>query len=245
MPFRYPIGPRAKLLLIAGPCVIESEEHAFNCALTLKKRLAPYPVSFVFKASYDKANRTHLRSYRGPGLERGLAILQRIQKELDLPVITDVHSPSEATLVGSTLEAIQIPAFLSRQTDLLIAAAKTPALVSVKKGQFLSPWDMSHVVDKLRAFKEQDILLTDRGTTFGYNQLITDIRAIPIMQSFKVPVCFDASHSIQKPGGLGSKSGGDSEFIPILSRAAIAAGADALYIECHPKPQEAMSDGAS
>jgi 2-dehydro-3-deoxyphosphooctonate aldolase (KDO 8-P synthase) len=171
--------------------------------------------------------------------------LQRIQKELDLPVITDVHSPSEATLVGSTLEAIQIPAFLSRQTDLLIAAAKTPALVSVKKGQFLSPWDMSHVVDKLRAFKEQDILLTDRGTTFGYNQLITDIRAIPIMQSFKVPVCFDASHSIQKPGGLGSKSGGDSEFIPILSRAAIAAGADALYIECHPKPQEAMSDGAS
>ena len=225
------IGPNQPLAVISGPCVIESEEHTLFCASQLQKIFQDFPFSFIFKASYDKANRSSIHSYRGPGLEKGLSILQKVQKELDLPVLTDVHSPEEATVAGSVCDAIQIPAFLCRQSDLLIAAAKSGAAVNVKKGQFLAPWDMKNVVDKLTASGCHRILLTERGFSFGYNNLVSDMRSIPIMQNLGYPVCFDASHSVQLPGGLGNASGGQREFIPTLAKSAIAAGCNALFIE--------------
>lgn len=239
------IGPQQPLAVICGPCVMESEEHTLGCAERLKKIFAPFPFSFLFKASYDKANRSSYRSFRGPGLKKGMEILQKVQTELDLPVVTDVHSPKEALIAGSICDMIQIPAFLCRQTDLIVAAAKTPAAINVKKGQFLAPWDMKNVVEKITAEGHERILLTDRGTSFGYNNLVSDMRAIPIMQQFGFPVCFDASHSVQLPGGLGDVSGGQRQFIPILAKAAIAAGCNALFIEAHPDPASAKSDGAS
>ena len=239
------IGPDQPLVMLCGPCVIEGEEHTLRCAEALKKIFAPFSIRLIFKASYDKANRSSVHSFRGPGLQEGLRILQRVQKELDLAVVTDVHSPEEATSAGSVCDIIQIPAFLSRQTDLILAAGKTPAAVNVKKGQFLAPWDMKNVVEKLVSVGHRKIILTDRGTSFGYNNLVSDFRTIPIMQAFGFPVCFDASHSAQLPGGLGTASGGQREFIPTLAKAAIAAGANALFIETHPTPATAKSDAAT
>jgi|SRR3989344_378963 len=239
------IGPAQPLAMMCGPCVIEGEEHTLRCAEALKKIFAPFNIQLIFKASYDKANRSSVHSFRGPGLNEGLRILQRVQKEFDLPVVTDVHSPEEALSAGSVCDIIQIPAFLSRQTDLILAAGKTPAVINVKKGQFLAPWDMKNVVEKLVSVGHRKIILTDRGTSFGYNNLVSDFRTIPIMQAFGFPVCFDASHSVQLPGGLGNATGGQREFIPTLAKAAIAAGANALFIEAHPTPTTAKSDAAS
>jgi 2-dehydro-3-deoxyphosphooctonate aldolase (KDO 8-P synthase) len=239
------IGPEEPLAMLCGPCVIESEEHTMFCAAELQKIFAPFNIRLIFKASYDKANRSSIHSFRGPGIDEGLKILQKVQREFNLPVVTDVHTPEEAKIAAAVCEMIQIPAFLSRQTDLLIAAALTSAAINVKKGQFLSPWEMKNVVEKIESVGGQKVLLTDRGTSFGYNNLVSDFRSIPIMQSFNVPVCFDASHSAMLPGGLGTASGGQREFIPTLAKAAIAAGADALFMEAHPNPAAAKSDAAT
>lgn len=239
------IGPGEPLVVMSGPCVIESEDHCLRAAETLKKMFAKHGVRLIFKSSYDKANRSSYHSFRGPGLQEGLRILQRVQQEFDLPIVTDVHSPEEAQAAGQVCEVVQIPAFLCRQTDLVVAAARTGAVVSVKKGQFLAPWDMENVVNKIVAADNHKIILVDRGTTFGYNNLVSDMRSIPIMQRFNYPVCYDATHAVQKPGGLGSQSGGDREFIPVLAKAALAAGANCLFIESHPHPEKAMSDAAS
>jgi len=239
------IGSGQPLVVMSGPCVIESEEHCLKAAKTLKEMFQKHHIQLIFKSSYDKANRSSYHSFRGPGLQEGLRILQRVQQECDLPVVTDVHSAQEARAAGEVCEVLQIPAFLCRQTDLLIAAAETKAVVSVKKGQFLAPWDMEHVVHKIVAAGHHKIILVDRGTTFGYNNLVSDMRSIPIMQSLHYPVCYDATHAVQKPGELGSVSGGDRKFIPILAKAALAAGANALFIESHPDPKNAKSDAAS
>jgi len=239
------IGPGQKLTFLCGPCVMESEGHTLFCAEKLQKIFARHPFSLIFKASYDKANRSSVLSFRGPGLEKGLAILQRVQNELGLPVVTDVHSPEEATLAGALCDMIQIPAFLCRQTDLIAAAGRTPAAVNVKKGQFLAPHDMKNVVEKLTSVGCNRILLTDRGTSFGYNNLVSDFRAIPIMQSFGHPVCFDATHSVQLPGALGTATGGQREFVPHLAKAAVAVGCNALFLEAHPTPATAKSDAST
>lgn len=239
------IGQNQPLSLISGPCVIEDEAHTLLCAEKLKEMVSAFDIKLIFKASYDKANRSSIHSFRGPGIDEGLKILQKVQSEFNLPVITDVHSPEEAKIAGSVCDMIQIPAFLSRQTDLIVAAAETKACVNVKKGQFLSPWDMKNVVEKLRSVGCEKIMLTDRGTSFGYNNLVSDFRSIPIMQSFGYPVCFDASHSVQLPGGLGHASGGERHFIPTLAKAAIAAGVNALFIESHPNPKLAKSDAST
>lgn len=241
----FAIGQGQPLTIISGPCVIESESHTLHAAETLKNMFHKHGVNLIFKSSYDKANRSSFHSFRGPGLQEGLRILNRVQREFDLPVVTDIHSPEEAKAVGSVCEMIQIPAFLCRQTDLVVAAAETGAVVSVKKGQFLAPWDMKNVVHKITSANNHRILLVERGTTFGYNNLVCDMRGIPIMQQFGYPVCFDATHAVQKPGGLGEMSGGDREFIPVLAKAAIAAGANCLFMEAHPNPAEAKSDAAS
>ncbi len=239
------VGEKHPLTIICGPCVMETEEFTLRAAEELKALFSHFPFQFIFKASYDKANRSSIHSFRGPGMDKGLEILQKIQNELNLPVVTDIHTPEEAEIVGKISDMIQIPAFLCRQTDLIVAAGNSPAAVNVKKGQFLAPWDMKNVVDKLTACGQKNILLTDRGTTFGYNNLVSDMRSIPIMQSFGFPVCFDASHSVQLPGGLGTASGGQREFIPTLAKAAIAAGANALFIEAHPNPAQAKSDAST
>lgn len=239
------IGQNQPLTFLCGPCVMESEEHTMRCAEELKAIFATTPFNFIFKASYDKANRSSIHSFRGPGLDHGLKILRKVQNELDLPVITDVHSEEEAKIAGEVCDMIQIPAFLCRQTDLVAAAGRTKAAINVKKGQFMAPWDMKNVIEKLLSVGCQNILLTERGVSFGYNNLVSDMRAIPIMQNLGFPVCFDASHSTQLPGGLGSSSGGQREFIPTLSAASIAAGCNALFIECHPNPDHAKSDAAT
>lgn len=236
------IGRGEPLVVICGPCVIESEELALSTAQFLKKLFSSMGIPLIYKSSYDKANRSSYHSFRGPGLEKGLKILEKIQKEFDLPVLTDVHSPEEALAAGAICDVIQIPAFLCRQTDLVTAAGKTRAVVNVKKGQFMAPWDMQNVVDKLVAAGTQKILLTDRGTSFGYNNLVSDMRAIPIMQKMGFPVCFDVSHSVMLPGGHGTSSGGQREFIPTLAKAAVAAGCDSIFLEAHPRPDQAMSD---
>jgi 2-dehydro-3-deoxyphosphooctonate aldolase (KDO 8-P synthase) len=239
------IGQNAPLAILAGPCVIESEEHALFCASSLVKILKPFPFSLIFKASYDKANRSSIESFRGPGLEKGLKILKKIKNEFGLPILTDIHSPQEALAAAEVCDMIQIPAFLCRQTDLIAAAGRSKAAVNIKKGQFIAPWDVKNIVDKLVSCGQERILLTDRGTSFGYNNLVSDFRSIPIMQKFGYPVCFDATHSVQLPGGLGNMSGGQREFIPTLAKAAIAAGSNALFLECHPNPPAALSDAAS
>lgn len=239
------IGPQAPLAVMCGPCVIESEEHAFSSAEHLKEIFDKVGLPLIFKASYDKANRSAKDSFRGPGLTEGLRILSRIQKELDLPVITDVHSPAEAAAAGAICDIIQIPAFLCRQTDLVLAAAQTKAAVNIKKGQFMAPWDMSNVIDKVLSQGHNRLIITERGTSFGYNNLVSDMRAIGVMQGFGVPVCFDATHSVQLPGGLGNASGGQREFIPVLAKAAVAAGANCLFMEAHHEPAKAKSDAAS
>lgn len=236
------IGRGHPLALIMGPCVIESESHTLKMAEELKSICSQAGVQLIFKSSYDKANRSSIHGFRGPGLVEGMRILQRVQMELSLPVTTDVHSPEEASYAGAICDILQIPAFLCRQTDLIVAAAKTPAVVNIKKGQFLAPWDMKNVVEKVRESGNQNILLTERGSTFGYNNLVCDMRSIPVMQSLGALVCFDATHAVQLPGGAGSSSTGERQYIPTLARAALAAGADCLFLEVHDNPANAKSD---
>ena len=236
------IGTKEPLLVISGPCVIESEEHALKTAHDLKQICTALDIPFVYKSSYDKANRSSYHSFRGPGLEKGLRILEKVKKEFDVPVLTDIHTVEEAKAAGEVCDILQIPAFLCRQTDLIVAAGMTGKVINVKKGQFMAPWDMRNVVDKITETCNEQIILTDRGTMFGYNNLVSDMRGIPIMQRFGFPVCFDASHSVQLPGGAGNASGGQREFIPILAKSAVAAGCNCLFIESHPTPSEAKSD---
>ena len=242
----YQIGDGQPLLLIAGPCLIESAELCREVAAFMKEACAARGVSYVFKSSFDKANRTSIHSARGPGLDQGLATLAAIRDEFAVPVTTDVHEPEQCEAVARVAAILQIPAFLCRQTDLLVAAAQAAVAhggtVNVKKGQFLAPEDMKNVANKLREAGCENILLTERGTTFGYNNLVVDFRGLEIMRRF-APVCFDATHSVQKPGGAGDKSGGDRRNVPALSRAAAAVGIDALFVETHPDPDAAQSDG--
>lgn len=229
--------------LIAGPCVIESERLCLEVATFLKKTCAKAGISYVFKASYDKANRTSGKSFRGPGAEEGLEILAKVREKLGVPVLTDVHTEAEVTAAASVVDVLQIPAFLCRQTDLIEAAARTGKIVNLKKGQFLSPQEMGQVVDKAKGAGAKKILVTERGTTFGYNNLVADMRSIPIMRRFGFPVIFDATHSVQLPGGGGDRSSGQREFAPVLARCAMAAGANGIFIETHPDPDRALSDG--
>ena len=239
------VGDGQPLLFIGGPCALESPEIAVAVARHMKALCAALGFSYVFKASFDKANRTALSSYRGPGLERGLAILAEIRRDLAVPVISDIHEPAQADKAAAVLDMLQIPAFLCRQTDLLVAAAGTGKCVSVKKGQFVSPWDMKNVVGKLRGAGGKNILLTERGASFGYNNLVVDMRALPVMRSLGCPVVFDATHAVQLPGGQGDSSGGDRQFIAPLARAAVAVGVDGLFMEIHPQPEKALCDGAN
>ncbi len=239
----YRCGPGQPLLVIAGPCVIEEEALTLSIARRLKEFAAALPIQLIFKASFDKANRTSIDSYRGPGLEKGIAVLRRVREETGLPVTTDIHEPQQAAPVAEVCELLQVPAFLARQTDLLVAAAQTGRAVNVKKGQFMAPWDMKHVVGKLVAAGCRNILLCERGTFFGYGRLVNDMRAIPQMQALGVPVVFDATHSVQEPGGLGAATGGNREMVEPLARAATVLGVDGLFFETHPAPEQALSDG--
>jgi 2-dehydro-3-deoxyphosphooctonate aldolase (KDO 8-P synthase) len=239
----YRCGERESLLVIAGPCVIENESLTLSIAERLLEGTRDLPIQLVFKASFDKANRTSLESSRGVGLQEGLRILRRVVEATGLPVTTDIHESDQAPAVGEVCALIQIPAFLARQTDLLVAAAKTGRAVNVKKGQFMAPGDMAHVVRKLEAAGCRNVLLCERGTFFGYNRLVNDMRAIPQMQSLGAPVVFDATHSVQEPGGLGGASGGNRAWVEPLARAAMAIGADGLFCETHPDPDLSPSDG--
>ena len=229
--------------VIAGPCVLESYGLALDIAHAVKEAAAKAGLTAVFKSSFDKANRTSLEAFRGPGISQGLEWLAKIREATGLPVITDIHEPHEATIVAEAVDILQIPAFLSRQTALLSAAGETGRIVNIKKGQFLAPWDMRHVHDKVAATGNRKILLTERGTSFGYNNLVVDMRGFPIMKAIGVPVIMDATHSVQMPGGQGASSGGDRHMVPCLARAAAAAGADGVFIECHPEPDKALCDG--
>jgi len=237
------LGAKNPLFLIAGPCVIESESHARKMAESIAKIAADAGIPYIFKASYDKANRSSAKSFRGPGAKEGLRILGKIKSDLKLPVLTDIHEREQAAPASEVVDILQIPAFLSRQTDLLEAAAKTNRIVNVKKAQFLSPWDMKNVVEKLAVTGNNNIMLTERGATFGYQNLVVDVRSFPIMKKFGYPVVFDATHSVQLPGGQGNASGGQPEFIEPLARAAVAAGVDGIFVETHDNPVEALSDG--
>ena len=234
-----------ELLLIAGPCVIEDESTTIKIARTLKEITRDLPVNLVFKASYDKANRTSLDAYRGPGLAHGLAILERVGTELNIPVISDIHTPEQAQPASEVLDVIQIPAFLCRQTDLLVAAARTNKPINLKKGQFLAPWDMGPAIGKITAIGNHQLLLTERGTTFGYNNLVVDLRNLAIMDEFGFPVVLDITHSVQLPGGGGTHSSGQRQFAPILARAAAAVGVKGIFMEVHPEPDKALCDGAN
>lgn len=237
------IGNNLPFVLIAGPCQIESAAHAMETAAALKEICQAAGVGLIYKSSFDKANRTSLSSTRGVGLKDGLAILADIRQTYALPVLTDVHTAEQCALVAEAVDVLQIPAFLCRQTDLLLAAGKTGAAVNIKKGQFLAPWDMQHVAAKVASTGNQRVLLCERGTSFGYNTLVNDMRGLPIMAQTGFPVVFDATHSVQQPGGMGTASGGQREFAPILSRAALAIGVAALFIETHEDPDKAPSDG--
>jgi 2-dehydro-3-deoxyphosphooctonate aldolase (KDO 8-P synthase) len=237
------VGEGLPHLIIAGPCVIEDAGLVLETATELKHITGELKLPFIFKSSYDKANRSSGRSFRGPGLEAGLAALARVREELGVPLLSDVHTAEEATVAGRVLDVLQIPAFLCRQTDLLIAAARTGRAVNVKKGQFLAPWDMANVVQKIEDAGNRRLLLTERGASFGYNNLVTDFRALPIMRGLGYPVIFDATHSVQLPGGAGSRSSGQREFIAPLTRAAVATGCEGLFMEVHPDPDKALSDG--
>jgi len=237
------IGGGAPLSVIAGPCVIESREAAIRHAAALKDRADRAGVPYIFKSSYDKANRSSVNSFRGPGLEKGLEILAEIKSKMGVPVLTDVHEIDQVAAVQEVADVLQIPAFLCRQTDFVLAVARSGRVVNVKKGQFLAPWDMRNVLDKILSTGNDRVLLTERGASFGYNNLVSDMRSLVVMREFGYPVVFDATHSLQLPGGLGSASGGERKYIPALARAAVAAGVDALFMEVHEDPDHAMSDG--
>jgi len=239
------VGGGAPLVLIAGPCVIESAELAYTVASFLKELCTEIDIPLIFKSSYDKANRSSLTSFRGPGLKEGLAVLAHIKQSLDVPVISDVHRIEEVEPAAEILDILQIPAFLCRQTDLLQAAARTGRPLNIKKGQFMAPWDMRQVIQKVAGEAPLRVLLTERGASFGYNNLVVDFRAIAIMQATGCPVVFDATHSVQLPGSAGDRSGGQRQFAPLLARAGVAAGADALFMEVHPDPDHALCDGAN
>ncbi|MFO7785895.1 MAG: 3-deoxy-8-phosphooctulonate synthase [Thermodesulfobacteriota bacterium] len=237
------LGENAPFFVIAGPCVIESEETTFRVADYLRETADSMGIPLVFKASYDKANRTSLDSYRGPGLDAGLDILHKVRERTGLRLISDVHSAHEVEKAARVLDVLQVPAFLCRQTDLLVAASSSGLPVNLKKGQFMAPWDMEQAVLKVVSGGNRNILLTERGVSFGYNNLVVDIRAIPVMQAFGYPVVFDATHSVQLPGAAGGSSGGQREYVEVLARAAVAAGADGVFMEVHPRPEEALCDG--
>lgn len=232
-----------KLTIIAGPCAAESQEILDETAKGLKEITKKLGINFIFKSSFDKANRSSIYSYRGPGLDKGLEMLQSVKDKFEIPIVTDIHTPDQAEPVSKVVDMLQIPAFLCRQTDLLVAAAKTGKIVNIKKGQFLAPEQMGQLVKKVEDSGNNQILLTDRGCSFGYNNLVVDFRAIPIMQTFGYPVVFDATHSVQLPGAQGTCSGGDRRFVPTLAKAAVAAGANALFFEVHPDPDKAKCDG--
>jgi len=244
----FEIGPvhvgEGQFFLIAGPCVIESEVHARTMAEAIQRITTDLGIPYIFKASYDKANRTSVKSFRGPGLVEGTRILGRLAKDTGLPVLTDVHEPGHCAVAAEAVDVLQIPAFLCRQTDLLVAAGKTGRAVNIKKGQFVAPWDMMHPVEKVRSTGNERIFLTERGASFGYNTLVVDYRSLPVMRNL-APVVFDATHSVQQPSAAGGVSGGQPEFIPLLARAAVAAGIDGLFLEVHDDPANARSDGAN
>ena len=244
----FEIGPvevgAGRLFLIAGPCVIESEAHVRTMADALQRITADLGVGLIFKASYDKANRTSVKSFRGPGLKEGVRILGKLARETGLPVLTDVHEPGHCEVAAEAVDVLQIPAFLCRQTDLLVAAGKTGRAVNVKKGQFVAPWDMEHTVEKVRSTGNERVFLTERGSSFGYNTLVVDYRSLPVMRAM-APVVFDGTHSVQQPSAANGVSGGQPEFIPLLARAAVAAGVDGLFLEVHDAPAHALSDGAN
>ena len=237
------ISNNSKIFLIAGPCALESLGHAIEISTELKKITNDLGIGFVYKTSFDKANRSSIDSKRGVGLKKALPIFEKIKEKLDVPILTDVHSPEQCERIKSLVDIIQIPAFLCRQTDLLIAAAETNKIINVKKGQFLAPWDMQNVADKITNTGNNNVLLTERGTSFGYNNLVSDMRSIHILKKTSLPVIFDATHSVQQPGGLGKTSGGDREMVPILSKAAVAVGVAGVFIETHDNPDSAPSDG--
>jgi 2-dehydro-3-deoxyphosphooctonate aldolase (KDO 8-P synthase) len=237
------VGPGHPFLLIAGPCVLESEELAREVAAVLKEIAARLSISFVFKSSFDKANRTSLDSYRGPGMAEGLDILAGIRQDFNVPVISDIHETQQVEAASAVLDVLQIPAFLCRQTDLLVAAARSRKAINLKKGQFVAPWDMANAVNKIRASGNKNLMLCERGFVLGYNNLVVDMRALPVMRSLGCPVIFDATHSVQLPGGAGTSSGGQREFIRPLTRAAVAAGLDGIFMEVHPRPENALCDG--
>jgi 2-dehydro-3-deoxyphosphooctonate aldolase (KDO 8-P synthase) len=239
------LGGANGLFLIAGPCVIESEAHARSMAEKIAAVCAELKLPYIFKSSYDKANRTSGESYRGPGLADGLKILKKIKSDLKLPILTDVHAPDQVGPAAEVADILQIPAFLSRQTDLLVAAGKSGRVVNIKKGQFVSPWEMKHAIEKVAGTGNEKILVTERGTSFGYNNLVVDMRAFPILRGFGYPVVFDVTHSLQLPGGEGNQSGGQREFAEPLARAAVAAGVDGLFLEVHDNPDNALSDPAT
>ena len=229
--------------LIAGPCQLENETHAMKISTELKKITGELGINLIYKTSFDKANRTSLKGKRGMGLEKSLPIFDKIRKEVGVPVLTDIHTAEQCSIVQEHVDVLQIPAFLCRQTDLLLAAAKTGKIINVKKGQFLAPWDMANVVKKIEDSGNKNILVTERGASFGYNTLVSDMRALPIMSKFGFPIVFDATHSVQQPGGMGEKSGGQREFVPYLARAAVAVGVGAIFMETHEDPDNAPSDG--
>lgn len=239
------IGKGNPLVLIAGPCVIENEEITFTTAKKLKEICDRLGISLIFKSSYDKANRTSGSSFRGLGIDQGLKILSDVKKKFSIPVISDIHSVEEVRPASEVLDALQIPAFLCRQTDLILSSSQTGKPVNVKKGQFLAPWDVKNIIEKFTSTGNQNLLITERGTSFGYNNLIVDFRGFPIIRSFGYPILFDVTHSLQLPGGQGSSSGGQREFVPPLARAAVAMGVDGLFIEVHPDPTQALSDAST
>ncbi len=234
-----------KLTILAGPCAIESQEILDQTAKELKEITLELGINYVFKSSFDKANRSSINSFRGPGMEKGLEMLQKVKDKFDLPIVTDIHDPTQAAEVAKVANIIQIPAFLCRQTDLLVAAGQTNRIINIKKGQFLAPEQMKSLIKKVEDSGNSNIMLTDRGTTFGYNNLVVDFRGIPIMQEYGYPVVFDATHSVQLPGANGTSSGGDRRFVPTLAKAAVAAGANVLFFEVHPDPDKALCDGAN
>lgn len=239
------VGGKQPLFLIAGTCVIESEQMTMDVAGRLKEMTDRLGIHFVYKSSFDKANRTSVNSYRGPGIEKGLAILEKVKKEYGVPVLTDVHEYSPLAEVASVVDVLQTPAFLCRQTSFILDVCSQGLPVNIKKGQFLAPWDMKHVAEKAKSTGNNQIMLCDRGTSFGYNTLISDMRGLPIMRAMDCPVVFDATHSVQQPGGMGGSSGGQREFVPVLARAAVAVGVAGVFMETHPEPEKALSDGAN
>ncbi len=239
----FEIANNKPFTLIAGPCQLESEDHAIKISSELKNITSELGINFIYKTSFDKANRTSLKGKRGLGLDKSLPIFDKIRKEVKVPVLTDIHTIDQCSIVANHVDVLQIPAFLCRQTDLLIAAAKTGKVINVKKGQFLAPWDMANVIKKIEDSGNKNILITERGASFGYNTLVSDMRALPIMSKFGFPIVFDATHSVQQPGGMGEKSGGQREFVPYLARAAIAVGVGAIFLETHEDPDNAPSDG--